>query len=133
MDVPAVPDAPTRGRLLAWLAEYVASGGAGPLLAPPIAPARAAFPERLRPTGAGGVDIDGRDLERGSVAAVYLGLGVLAANAAYQQYTSSGRTNGAYMPLEYDVIKSGHLTMSELAFLLAVQAVARGEHEPPHG
>ena len=77
--------------------------------------------------------IDERDLERGSVATVYLGLGVLAANAAFQQYTSSGRTNGAYIPLEYDVIRAGHLTMSELAFLLAVQAVVRGERAAPTG
>ena len=78
------------------------------------------------------VDQD-RDLERGSIAAVVLGLGVLAANAAYQQYTGSGRFNGGYMPLEYDVLRAGHLPMSDLAFLLAAQAVARGVTTPPAG
>ena len=78
------------------------------------------------------VDAD-RDLERGSIATVLLGLGVLAANAAFQQYSGSGRFNGAYVPLEYDVLRAGHLAMSELAFLLAVQTAVRGETEPPPG
>ena len=73
------------------------------------------------------------DLERGSIATVALGLGVLAANAAFQQYSGSGRFNGAYVPLEYDVLRAGHLPMSDLAFLLAVQAIVRGESEPPAG
>lgn len=80
------------------------------------------------------LDVDPeRDLERGSIATVYLGLGVLAANAAYQQYSSSGRFNGAYAPLEYDVLRAGYVPMSELAYLLAVQAVMRGEPAPPPG
>lgn len=74
-----------------------------------------------------------RDLERGSIATVYLGLGVLAANAAYQQYSSSGRFNGGYVPLEYDVLRAGAVPMSALAYLLAVQAVVRGDDEPPKG
>lgn len=74
-----------------------------------------------------------RDLERGSRACVYLGLGVLAANAAYQQYSRSGRFNGGYSPLEYDVVQAGYVPMSELAFLLAVQAAVRGDREPPAG
>jgi len=74
-----------------------------------------------------------RDLERGSIATVYLGLGVIAANAAYQQYSASGRFNGAYVPLEYDVVRAGAVPMSELAFLLAVQAVIRGQSGPPAG
>jgi hypothetical protein len=74
-----------------------------------------------------------RDLERGSIATVYLGLGVLAANAAYQQYSASGRFNGAYVPLEYDVVRAGAIPMSELAYLLAVQAVLRGQSAPPPG
>jgi len=75
------------------------------------------------------VDPD-RDLARGSIAAVYVGLGVVAANAAYQQYSQAGRFNGAYVPLEYEVIRAGYLPMSSLAYLLAVQAVVRGEREP---
>ena len=78
------------------------------------------------------VDAD-RDLERGSVAAVYLGLGVLAANAAFQQYTAAGRFNGGYSPLEYDVLRAGYLPMSGLAYLLAVQAVVREQTAPPPG
>ena len=76
------------------------------------------------------VDHD-RDPERGSIASVYLGLGVLAANAAYQQYSRAGVFNGAYEPLEYDVLKAGALPMSSLAYLLAVQAVVRGTDEAP--
>lgn len=77
------------------------------------------------------VDPD-RDLERGSVAAVYLGLGTLAANAALQQYTR-GRFNGAYSEHEYDVLRAGYLALPELAFLLAVQAVVREMPAPPRG
>lgn len=74
-----------------------------------------------------------RDLERGSIAAVYLGLGVLAANAALQQYSRDGRNNGAYIPLEYEVVHAGYVEMSDLAYLLAVQAIVRGADEPPAG
>ncbi len=73
------------------------------------------------------------DLVRGSIATVYLGLGVLAANAAFQQYSSAGRFNGGYVPLEYDVLRAGYVAMSELAFLLAVQAIVRRETTPPAG
>jgi hypothetical protein len=75
------------------------------------------------------------DLERGSIASVYLGLGVLAANAAFQQYSRNGRFNGGYVPLEYDVLRAGHLSMSSLAYLLAVQAVVRAgaDARPPAG
>ena len=75
------------------------------------------------------VDVD-RDHERGSIAAVYLGLGVLAANAAYQQYSRPGRFNGGYSPLEYDVLRAGYASMSDLAFLLGVQAAVRGASVP---
>lgn len=73
------------------------------------------------------------DPERGSIASVYLGLGVLAANAAYQQYSRGGKFNGGYVPLEYDVLNAGAVPMSDLAFLLAVQAVVRDENAPPVG
>ncbi|MDB4952929.1 MAG: hypothetical protein JWO36_498 [Myxococcales bacterium] len=73
------------------------------------------------------------DFERGSLAAVYLGLGVLAANAAFQQYSRSGQFTGAYYTLEYDVLRAGYLPMSALAFLLAVQAIVRGDSTPPKG
>lgn len=74
-----------------------------------------------------------RDHLRGAIAAVYRGLGVLAANAAYQQYTSPGRFNGIYVPHEYDVITAGAAPMSTLAYLVAVQAVIRRDTEPPAG
>jgi hypothetical protein len=74
-----------------------------------------------------------RDPERGAVAAVYVGLGVLAANAAYQQYSTPGRFNGAYVPHEYDVLRAGAVPLSSMTYLVAVQAVVRGETEPPKG
>ncbi len=224
MAEPEIPAPERREQLLAVLAEYVAHGGAGPLLAPPVVPGGAAFPDPWEPTARGletllrrlawhagqpraivvvderlgapptqrkpethvelvavrageleltswfvgeddvagtlahelgvahamiarsgdrdpyrapeppeqGVDPE-CDLERGSIATVYLGLGVLAANAAFQQYSSPGRFNGAYSPLEYDVLRAGYVPMSELAYLLAVQAVVRGEPVPPPG
>jgi hypothetical protein len=89
-------------------------------------PYRSAEPPVLTP------DPD-RDAERGGVAAVYAGLGVLAANAAYQQYSSPGRFNGGYVPHEYDVLRAGALPLSSLAYLVAVQAVVRGDVEPPAG
>lgn len=73
------------------------------------------------------------DLERGGVAAVYCGLGVLAANASYQQYSTEGRFNGGYVPHEYDVLKAGALPLASLAYLVAVQAIVRGDAEPPAG
>lgn len=74
-----------------------------------------------------------RDHVRGAVAAVYRGLGILAANAAYQQYVKEGRFNGIYVPHEYDVIQAGALPMSTMTYLVAVQAVVRNETEPPTG
>jgi hypothetical protein len=77
------------------------------------------------------IEIEERDLERGSIATVVLGLGVLAANAAFQEYSRAGRFNGAYEPLEHTVIRAGYVPMSVLAYALAVQAVVRGEPMPP--
>jgi hypothetical protein len=74
-----------------------------------------------------------RDPERGAVAAVYVGLGVLAANAAYQQYSTPGRFNGAYVPHEYDVLRAGAVPLSSLTYLVAVQAVIRGDTDAPRG
>lgn len=76
------------------------------------------------------------DPERGSIATVYLGLGVVAANAAYQYYSWAGRFNGAYEPLEFQVMRATHVPLSSLAYLLAVQAVVRaapGKAAPPAG
>ncbi|MDQ3296321.1 MAG: hypothetical protein M3619_07040 [Myxococcota bacterium] len=222
---PSAPDAERRNALLAVLGDLVARGGVASLLAPPIAPGVAAFPEPWRPSvsgvtallrrlvwHAGGlgdrhvivadellgapptehkpqtrveltevrqralaftlsfvgtddvvgtlahevgvahailhrpddadpyrsaeqpvipVDLE-RDLERGSIATVYLGLGVIAANAAFQQYSSRIRTD-AYAPHVYEVHRAGYVPMAELAYLLAVQAVVRGETTAPAG
>jgi hypothetical protein len=73
-----------------------------------------------------------RDLERGSIATVYLGLGVLAANAAFQQYSSRVAVD-AYQPTVYEVHRAGYVKMSDLAFLVAVQAIVRGERTAPPG
>ena len=216
------PDPSTRERLLATLADFVARGGAAPLMLAPVAPGGAAFPEPWAPTRSGvmlllrrlmwhagldreveledrragappterkpatrlelievhrrharfalgfvgeddvvgtlahevglvhavlhrpddadpyrsaeapvlAVDPD-RDLARGAIATVYVGLGVVAANAAYQQYSRPG--GNPYEPLQYDVLQAGHVPMSELAFLLAVQAVVRADAAPPDG
>ena len=77
------------------------------------------------------IDSD-RDLERGSLATVYLGLGVVAANAAYQQYSSRLGVD-AYQPTVYEVHRAGYAKMSDLAFLLAVQSIVRGERTAPAG
>jgi hypothetical protein len=75
------------------------------------------------------------DLERGSIAAVYLGLGVLAANAARQHH--SVLEGQSYNPLFVArvgvTVEAGDVPASSLAYLLAVQACVRGEHEPPAG
>lgn len=93
---------------------------------------RPAEPDPYRATAPVDVAIEpARDHERGSIACVYLGLGVLAINAAFQQYSRAGRFNGAYSPLEYDVLHAGYLPMSELAYLVAVQAVIRDGDAPP--
>jgi hypothetical protein len=222
---PSTPDASRRDRLLSVLADLCARGGIAPLLAPPVKPGSAAFPEPWKPTrggveallrrllwhagGLGGrtvaitdermgapptehkaqtrveltevrekelafrvvfvgeddivgtlaheigvayaalhrpdeadpyrtseqpvivIDQD-RDLERGSIACVYLGLGVVAANAAFQQYSSRAAID-AYQPHVYEVHRAGYTKMSDLAFLLAVQAVLRGERAAPPG
>lgn len=79
------------------------------------------------------LEADSSDGALGSIATVYLGLGVLAANAAYQYYSWSGRFNGAYNPLEYQVVRATHVPMSSLAYLLAVQTIVRGADGPPAG
>ncbi len=96
--------------------------------------ARQLAPDPYRANERDEIDLDPeRDHERGSIATVYLGLGVLAVNAAFQQYTRSGRFYGGYAPIEYDVLQAGYIDMSELAFLLAVQTVVRGDTAPPRG
>src|SRR5437763_388606 len=89
-------------------------------------------PSRIAAPPVISVDPD-RALARGSIATVSLGLGVLAANAAFQQYSRAGRFNGAYEALDHDVLRAGHVPLSALAFLLAVQAVVRDALVPPEG
>ncbi|MEO8844142.1 MAG: zinc ribbon domain-containing protein [Kofleriaceae bacterium] len=86
-------------------------------------PYRSQEPQILEP--------EGQDSERGSIATVYLGLGVIAANAAYQYYSWAGRFNGAYEPLEFQIVRATHVPVSSLAYLLAVQAVVRAPDGKP--
>ena len=71
------------------------------------------------------IEVEAGDAERGSLATAYLGLGVLAANAAFQEYSRAGKFNGGYEPLEHDVLRAGSIPMSVLAYAVAVQAVVR--------
>jgi hypothetical protein len=92
---------------------------------------RPGHPDPYRSATPPEIEVEERDLERGSIATVVIGLGVLAANAAFQEYSRAGRFNGAYEPLEHTVIRAGYVPMSVLAYALAVQAVVRGEPMPP--
>ncbi len=60
----------------------------------------------------------------GSIAAVYLGLGVLAANAA-EYHRSAGELRGRTAVTAWDVVMTGGLSPDEAIYLLAVQAVLR--------
>jgi hypothetical protein len=75
------------------------------------------------------------DLERGSIAAVYLGLGVLAANAARQNHAVfEGQGFNPLLVAKVGVeLEAGYLPASSLTYLVAVQAVLRGEAKPPAG
>ncbi|MGE0549165.1 MAG: hypothetical protein AB7R00_18990 [Kofleriaceae bacterium] len=220
------PTAETREHLLDVLGEFVARGGAASLLAPPIEPGEAAFPDPWAPTRSGvqlllrrlawhagldrTIEIDDRrsgavpterkpetrlevvevrpksvlfalgfvgdddfagafaheigvayamlhrtsredpyrtteppsiavdpdlDLERGSIAAIYLGLGVLAANAASQQHSTLERAG--FNPLLVAPvgvqIEAGHLPLASASYLVAVQAAVRRDTKPPPG
>jgi hypothetical protein len=70
------------------------------------------------------------DRGRGSLAAVYLGLGAIATAAAYQQFTGGTyQVHLGFAPIEYDVIQAGHLPLAAMAFLLAAQAEVRGDRQ----
>jgi len=59
------------------------------------------------------------------------GLGVLAANASFQEYSGGAyKPHLGYAPIEHDIMRAGHVPMDALAFLLAVQAVTRGAELP---
>ncbi|MEO8840947.1 MAG: hypothetical protein ABI591_02455 [Kofleriaceae bacterium] len=75
------------------------------------------------------------DLERGSIATIYLGLGVLAANAARQQHSVlEGQGFNPMLVAKVGVqIESGHAPVASLVYLLAVQAAVRGDKQPPPG
>lgn len=71
---------------------------------------------------------------QGSVAAVWAGLGVLAANASFQQRSGGAyRIERGFAPLDYTIVRAGHLPLPALAFLLAVQARVRGVEVAPAG
>jgi len=73
------------------------------------------------------------DLERGSIATVYLGLGVLAANAARQQHTVFERQIQGNVASVAIVVEAGHVPVTSLVYLLAVQAIVRGDKQAPRG
>jgi hypothetical protein len=56
---------------------------------------------------------------------VYLGFGVLTLNASYVS-RSSGRLVGSMVTHSYQVGRTGYLAPEDMAFLLALQVVARG-------
>jgi hypothetical protein len=68
-------------------------------------------------------------LALGSIAAVYLGLGVVAANSAFHDRTA-GEVIGRAAYHEHQIARAGGLDVSELAFLLAVQATVRDDVLP---
>jgi hypothetical protein len=97
-----------------------------------IHPPGGADPYRIAETSAIDLDVD---LERGSIAAVYLGLGVLAANAAHQNHAVPER-QGFNPMLVANVgvqLEAGYLPASSLTYLVAVQAAVRGAAKPPDG
>ncbi|MBL0213216.1 MAG: hypothetical protein IPQ07_04985 [Myxococcales bacterium] len=125
-----------RAKQLQFRVEFLGEDDVAGTLAHELGVAHAAVnrPESVDPYRSGEqpeieIDVE-RDHERGSIATVYLGLGVIAANAAFQEYSRPGRFNGGYSPLEYDVLRAGYLPMSELAYLLAVQAAVCGTGVP---
>jgi hypothetical protein len=65
----------------------------------------------------------------GSLAAVYLGLGVIATNAAYHS-RASGNVQGNLAFHAHAVDRAGGLDVDDLAFLLAVQAEVRDDVLP---
>lgn len=115
--------------------EYIGEDDVAGTLANELGVAHAAInrpaSDPYREADAPRIDIDpDRDHELGTIAAVYLGLGALVANAAFQEYNRQGRFNGVYYENEHDVLRAGYLPLSEIAFLLAVQATVRGAEAP---
>jgi len=67
--------------------------------------------------------------EAGSLATVYLGLGVVAVNAAHHA-RSAGEVIGNSSEHEHGISQFGGLSVDDLAFLLAVQATVRDDVLP---
>ncbi|MBK9031091.1 MAG: zinc ribbon domain-containing protein [Myxococcales bacterium] len=67
----------------------------------------------------------------GSIAAIYLGLGVVATNAALYNRVAS-KLVGQVSVSETDVVATGGLAPDEALYLLAVQAVLRGGVDDAH-
>lgn len=67
----------------------------------------------------------------GSIAAIYLGLGVVATNAALYNRVAS-KMVGQMSVSETDVIEVGGLAPAEAIYLLAIQAVVRGAPVDAH-
>jgi hypothetical protein len=69
------------------------------------------------------------DAATGSLATIYLGLGVLAANAAHHDRTA-GNIRGRTAHHEHQIAHAGGLDWEHLTFLLAVQATVRDDVIP---
>lgn len=69
------------------------------------------------------------DLAAGTLAAVYLGLGVLACNSAHHERTA-GKWVANYVQHEHTIGQAGGLDWHDLAFLVAVQATVRDDVLP---
>jgi hypothetical protein len=74
-------------------------------------------------------EVDDDLLRRGAIWAVYLGLGVLAVDAALRITTHASSTSSSRGAASFQHV--GHLGLDELAFLVAVQAIVRGDELPP--
>lgn len=73
------------------------------------------------------LEVDDRDEEEllTDVTTVYLGFGILTTNGAYR-YRTSGEFDGVNAIHRWSHQRTGYLTHQEMAFLLAVQSLARG-------
>lgn len=136
MAEPSEPDVETREHLLDVLGELVSRAGARPLLLPPVVPGEAAFPDPWNATRAGivlllrrlawhaGLDpaIEVEDRQ--------LGARPTDRKPATRVPLVEVRRKTAVFALE---LEAGYLPASWFTYLVAVQAVLRGETEPPRG
>lgn len=73
-------------------------------------------------------DEEDRAAARGSIAAIYLGLGIPAANATHQA-KHSGHFTGSHVITEWSTGRAGGLTSPIFVYLLALQSAVRNRKE----